>query len=176
MNNSRIHAPSMAAMTMLALLCGAVAGKDKAEAPKNVLPNPGFEEVSNGSPAGWAPQSWYGKAVQKLSDGGRSGKHCVMIQADKGVDLAWRQIVKVKPMSKYRLSGWVKTKDVKPVESRKGMGAMFNLHGSNLRRTKGIIGTNDWTRLELVFETEYEEYEVQVNCLFGGWGLATGTA
>ena len=176
MNNSRVLAPTAAVMAVLVLLCGAAAGKDKADAPKNVLPNPGFEEVANGSPAGWATQSWYGKAVQKLVDGGRSGKRCVMIHADKGVDLAWRRIVPVKPMSKYRLSGWVKTKEVKPVESRKGMGAMFNLHGSNLRRTKGIIGTNDWTRLELVFETDYEEYEVQVNCLFGGWGLATGTA
>jgi len=164
------------AAVMIVWLCGAGFAQDKSGRPKNVLPNPGFEEVKGASPAGWAPQSWFGKAEQKLAPGGRSGKYCVTIVADKGVDLAWRSIVPVKPLSKYRLSGWIKTRDVKPDQGRKGLGALFNLHGSELRRTKGLVGTSDWTRLELVFETGYDEYEVQVNCLFGGWGLATGTA
>jgi len=168
----------MVAAVMVLWLCRMGLAQDKTDRPrpKNMLPNPGFEEVKDGSPAGWATQSWFGKAQQKLVAGGRSGKYCVMISADKGVDLAWRRIVPVRPLSKYRLSGWIKTKDVKPDAGRKGLGALFNLHGAPLRRTKGIVGTNGWTRLELVFETGYDEDAIQINCLFGGWGLATGIA
>jgi alpha-N-arabinofuranosidase len=41
--------------------------------------------------------------------------------------------------------------------------------------TPAISGTQDWTREEIVFDTEAND-GVSVNCLFGGWGRATGTA
>ena len=177
-------------MVKLSVLCGvsialavlvsagpAGAAEEKVAAPKNILKNPGFEDVANGKPVGWAKQSWSGQASEQAVAGeGRSGKHCVMISSTKGVDVAWRIIAPVKPLSKYRVSGWIKTRDVKPAPARKGLGALLNIHGTETRRTRGIVGTKDWTRVEMTFETGYDEYEVQVNCLFGGWGLATGTA
>ena len=149
-----------------------------APTPKNALKNPGFEDVKDGQPVGWSKQGWSGKASeQAISDGGRSGKRCVMIASTEGGDIAWATSVTVKPLSKYRISAWIKTRDVKPHPSRKGLGAMLNIHGGGAeRRTRGILGTNDWTRVEMTFETEYGEREIQLNCLFGAWGLTTGTA
>jgi len=155
------------------------AGPARAEDSKaQAMENLGFETVKDGAPVGWSKQGWSGKASQqKITDGGRSGKRCAMIASTEGGDIAWSNSVTVKPLSKYRISGWIKTKDVKPHPSRKGYGAMLNIHGGGPeRRTKGVLGTNDWTKVEMTFETEYGEYEIQLNCLFGGWGLATGTA
>ena len=177
MTKSRVAGGTFVAVVAVALgVCGAGLAQEKTDRVGNALPNGGFEEVAGGAPAGWEKQSWSGTAEQTLSAGGRSGKHCVMISAAKGVDLAWRRIVAVKPLSKYRLSGWIKTRDVKPAPSSKGLGALLNLHGSNVRRTGAIVGTKDWTRVEFTFETGYDERSIQVNCLLGGWGLATGTA
>ena len=164
------------ALVVLVSAGPAGAEEEKTPTPKNLLKNPGFEDVANGGPALWARQSWSGQASeQTLAGEGRSGKHCVLISSTKGVDVAWRIIVPVKPLSKYRVSGWIKTRDVKPDPARKGMGALLNIHGTE-SRTKGIVGTKDWTRVEMTFETNYDEYELQLNCLFGGWGLATGAA
>jgi putative heme-binding domain-containing protein len=41
--------------------------------------------------------------------------------------------------------------------------------------TKAIAGDNDWTQVELNFNSG-QMTEVTINCLFGGWGRATGTA
>ena len=175
MKKSRVVGGMLGVAVVLGL-CGAGPGQEKTGRAKNLLKNPGFEEVADGVPAGWQKEGWFGKGQQTLADGGRSGKHCAMISAATGVDIAWRRIVPVKPLSKYRLAGWIKTKDVKPAGRQKGMGALFNLHGSSVRRSRGIVGTKDWTRVVLMFETGYAERSVQVNCLFGGWGQATGTA
>jgi hypothetical protein len=49
---------------------------------------------------------------------------------------------------------------------------LLNLHNIQPRATQAIVGTRDWTKVELEFETESHD-AVQINCLFGGWGLMT---
>ena len=41
--------------------------------------------------------------------------------------------------------------------------------------TKALTGDNDWTQVQLNFNSG-QMTEVTINCLFGGWGRATGTA
>ena len=41
--------------------------------------------------------------------------------------------------------------------------------------TKPLAGDNDWTQVLLNFNSG-QMREVTINCLFGGWGRATGTA
>jgi hypothetical protein len=41
--------------------------------------------------------------------------------------------------------------------------------------TKALTGDNDWTQVQLNFNSG-QMREVTINCLFGGWGRATGTA
>ena len=54
-------------------------------------------------------------------------------------------------------------------------GALLNVHNIQPTQTKAVTGTRDWTKVEVVFETG-ENDSVQVNCLLGGWGLASGKA
>jgi alpha-N-arabinofuranosidase len=42
-------------------------------------------------------------------------------------------------------------------------------------QTTTLTGTNNWTQVELIFDSGDSE-SVEINCLFGGWGLATGKA
>ena len=41
-------------------------------------------------------------------------------------------------------------------------------------KTAAISGTRDWTRVSTVFRAEATELEI--NCLYGGWGMSTGQA
>ncbi len=138
----------------------------------NVLPNPSFEQEAAGQPAAWKPSTWQGKGSFEYAPVGRTGKRSVMISSDQGADVSWTAQVPVRAFSTYRLSGWIKTENVLPAGGR---GALLNLHNIQPVATPAITGTRDWTRVEAVFDTNDLE-QVQVNCLFGGWGLATGKA
>jgi len=141
-------------------------------APAPLMPNASFEEAEGGRPAGWQPHTWGGKAEFGYGLEGRKGSRGVWIGSQEGADAGWTVKVPVEPFSVYRLSGWIKTEDVRPTTGR---GALLNLHNIQGVATGPVRGTSDWTRVEVVFETANQDY-VQVNCLFGGWGLATGKA
>ncbi|HUT09740.1 MAG TPA: alpha-L-arabinofuranosidase C-terminal domain-containing protein [Thermoguttaceae bacterium] len=142
----------------------------------NLLPNPSFEEEADGKPAGWQTQSWSGEGEFGYAAAGRTGRRCLTISSDGGADIGWFAIVPVEPHASYRLSGWIKTENVAPAPGgRAAKGALLNLHNIQSIQTKAVSGTSDWTKVEVLFETGGED-AVQVNCLFGGWGLATGKA
>ncbi len=139
--------------------------------PSPALVNGGFEQVAGDQPAGWWRAGWNGHGEQLLEETGRSGR-AVAIRSDDGADIAWSQQAAVLPFSRYRLSGWVRTEGVLPVGG--AFGALLNVHGMEAR-TRGLVGDNPWTELTVEFDTGPNDV-VQVNCLFGGWGLATGRA
>ena len=143
--------------------------KAKAEGP---LANPSFEDASDTRPAHWEPYTWRGEGTFEYAELGRTGKRSVMIASQSGADVAWYTKVPVEPFSTYRLSGWIKSEDVKPTDGR---GALLNLHSVQGVATPAVTGTRDWTRVEVVFDTR-EQDQLWINCLFGGWGLATGKA
>ena len=136
----------------------------------NILPNPSFEEVER--PKGWETHTWRGEGQFASAMIGRADGRSVMISSEKGGDLSWKATVEVKPYSVYRLSGWIKTEKVK---LKGGKGALINVHGIEPAQTAALTGTNDWTHVEVTLETNNRD-SIEVNCLFGGWGLATGTA
>ncbi|MBL7040477.1 MAG: alpha-L-arabinofuranosidase [Pirellulaceae bacterium] len=143
----------------------------------NLIPNESFEEASGQKPAGWDTQQWGGKGEFAYATIGRTGKRCVMISSEEGADIGWHATVPVQPHSSYRLTGWIKTENVTTAtpDGRPGRGALLNLHNIQPSATEAVTGTKDWTKVELMFDTG-GQVEVQVNCLFGGWGLATGKA
>ena len=159
--------------TLLCLGCAAVAGPAPKGRAANLLPNPSFEQVADGKPAGWAAASWAGKGECKAADVGHTGQRSVMISSDAGADICWTVTVAVEPSARYRLSGWIKTENVKT--DNKARGALLNLHNLQPTATPAVTGTKDWTKVEVEFETQDQD-ALQVNCLFGGWGLATGKA
>ncbi len=146
--------------------------KSSAVEEKFVIKNPSFEELEDNLPKGWKTAQWRPKAGFEVDSIGHSGMRSVKISSAEGADASWTTVVAVKPYSKYQLSGWIKTQDVKAIT---GKGALFNLHNLQPLQTKAITGTQDWTRVELVFDTEAND-AVQVNCLLGGWGKASGAA
>ena len=138
----------------------------------NLLPNPTFEKGKADKPDQWKPNTYAGKADLTWEDTGRDDKRCVAVSSAKGTDAAWQVEVKVHRDSVYRLSGWVKTVGVKPTSGR---GALLNVHMVSGAETPAVAGTTDWKRVECEFETG-SRTQVTINCLFGGWGQATGKA
>jgi len=138
----------------------------------NLLPNPSFEENEAHSVRGWTSRAWQGEENGRWTvvAPGRTGKQCLSIHSELGTDAAWSTTVTVEPNSFYRLSGWIKTKDVKGA-----VGALLNIQNMQHVRTTGVKGTADWTRVSTVFRTA-EAAELEINCLFGGWGQSTGRA
>jgi alpha-N-arabinofuranosidase len=135
--------------------------------------NGSFEELEGDNPKGWLQRSWQrGGADFSVEPSGHSGGRSVMISSDKGADASWLTAVPVKPYSRYKLSGWVKTQGLVPGTSR---GALLNIHGEEEWRTAPVTGTQDWTKVEVEFDAGPND-ALEVSCLFGGWGLATGKA
>lgn len=150
------------------------------EAKENMLPNPSFEkgDLAENTPAEWATRIW-GEAEEGTTrfsytdQVARTGKRSVMIASEKGSDASWSVNVRAKPYGVYRLSGWVKTENV--AKQGSGSGALLNVHGIDGAHTKALTGNQDWTLLEVEFETD-GQIDLLVNCLYGGWGNATGRA
>ena len=136
--------------------------------------NDSFEEMDGENPKAWRPRSWQrgGGAEFSVEPAGHSGGRSVAISSDKGADASWLTAVPVKPYSRYKLSGWIKAQDIVPGTSR---GALINIHGEEEWRTAPVTGTQDWTKVEVEFDAGPND-ALEVSCLFGGWGKATGKA
>jgi alpha-L-arabinofuranosidase len=141
-------------------------------AETNLLPNASFEDADGNRPAGWRQQRWNGQATLRHDTTGRTGNRSVLIASEQGGDASWTRTVSVEPFARYRLSGWIRTENLQVTNGR---GALLNVHGLDAAATRALTGDNDWTRVEVEFDVDDQD-GLQINCLFGGWGLATGTA
>lgn len=77
------------------------------------IPNSSFEKLEKGEPVGWEDREWRPEAEFKVDTLAHKGRRSVMIFSEEGGDAAWSTVVVVKPFSRYRLTGWIKTQDVK---------------------------------------------------------------
>ncbi len=157
-------------------LAGAKAMKrGKAKLGPNLLPNASFEEVDGDAPKEWKRRRYGGQAEETVDKGvARTGKHSVKITSAGGADSSWFTDIKVKPNTEYQLTAWVKTDKV----GGGGYGALLNAHElqNNPRVvTNALKKTNDWTKVEVTFNSQSRNI-LGINCLFGGWGQAKGTA
>jgi putative heme-binding domain-containing protein len=142
----------------------------------NVLTNASFENEQDGRPQSWITVTHSGRGEFSLANTGRTGARSVRISSTAGADVSWSQRIGVQPRCEYRLTGWVKTENLTAI--RGGRGAQFNIHeiqGDKNARSRALTGSQDWTELEILFNSG-EYTALTVNCLFGGWGHATGTA
>lgn len=142
-------------------------------AAENLIPNASFETgTSELGLQPWFARAWNGKeaARWKIELPGRTGQQCVSIQSTQGSDAAWSTKVAVVTNAFYRLSGWIKTDSV-----RGAAGALLNIQNLQTVRSEAVTGTHDWTRVEAVFGSGVLT-ELEINCLFGGWGSSTGQA
>jgi alpha-N-arabinofuranosidase len=165
-----VKAPALLALAVSALgwLSAYPAG-----AAQNPVPNGSFEQADGRRPRAWRTMTWNGQGTFDLADTAHTGQRSVQLSSDQGGDLSWTATVRVEPFTRYRLSGWIKTENVQPVDG--GRGALLNLHDLQGVATRALTGTSDWTEVQTEFETA-EQASVQINCLLGGWGQATGKA
>jgi putative membrane-bound dehydrogenase-like protein len=151
--------------------------KDAGSFAANLIKNPSFEETSSGGLSGWRTATYGGKAEFSSAEVAHEGQHSVKISSTDGADGSWSMLAPVRPGAQYRLSGWIKTEAVARA-SGNAIGALLNVHELNDPKggaTQGVIGTHDWTRVEMTFASGTLS-EVTINCLLGGWGLCRGTA
>lgn len=140
----------------------------------NLLTNASFDRGKK-APEAWEFRDWKGtreNARWGIEQSGRTGR-CVTICStnDNGADAAWTAVITVRPNTFYRLSGWIKTKDIQGAR-----GALLNIQNMQHVKTQAIKGTCDWTHVSTVFRTAENPTELEINCLFGGWGESTGQA
>lgn len=138
----------------------------------NLLPTASFEQMVTGQDNAWYAQSWNGSenAQWSIESTGRTGQQSLAIRSEKGSDAAWSTKVRVQPHAFYRLSGWIRTEAV-----HGAVGALLNIQNLQHVKTPSVTGTQDWTRVSVAFNSETAT-ELEVNCLFGGWGSSTGCA
>ncbi len=164
---ARHHAPGV----ILASLATATDSPVVGPAPTNLIPDPGFSGPALGP---WSLRIYGAKTPDSveitIGPGGRNGGTALKITSATSADAGAGAEIAVKPHTRYRLGGWVRTENL---VNHGGMGAMFNVHG--LEATAGISGTQDWKELSMEFDSGNES-QILVHCLFGGYGGATGTA
>ncbi|MHC4168938.1 MAG: hypothetical protein ACYSWQ_18460, partial [Planctomycetota bacterium] len=107
----------------LLMICAA--GVRGAESDRNLIVNSSFEKADGENPQGWRTQGWGGRGNFTYAEIGRTGNRSVMISSTSGADVGWSQDVSVRPFCRYKLTGWIKTEDLRADSAR---GALFNLH------------------------------------------------
>jgi alpha-N-arabinofuranosidase len=165
------YLPGPATILFLTAAAGCGKGPPPAEVPNASFEAPDPERPAE-RPAEWRPRRWRGQGEFGYAETGRAGGRSVTITSSEAGDLSWGALMRVRPFSRYRLSGWIRTEEL---TATTGQGALFNLHGMEGARSEALTGTHDWTEVAFEFDTGAND-GVQVNCLFGGWGEATGRA
>ncbi len=147
------------------------------QAAANLLVNGSFENGAS-SPTGWTSGGWNpaGGALTTESGEATEGGRSIKLAADGSAnDLHWAQTVAVQPYTPYELSGWIKTRDIANSAEQVNAGATLSLIGT-WTRTRGLLGTNDWTFVRVSFNSG-DQSRIAVGGRLGYWsGATTGTA
>src|ERR1035438_2424442 len=112
--SARVYVGSLVLVVSSIALSWPALAQDSAPSA-NLLPNPSFEEKAGDSVKGWRSRAWSGETNTqwRVESPGRTGKQSVSVGSEKGADAAWTATVAVERDAFYRLSGWIKTKEVR---------------------------------------------------------------
>lgn len=146
-----------------------------ADQPNKVI-NGGFEAVLGNFPKAWQLECWQENNAfcnyQVDKSERRQGRYSVKIYHQGKADSRWVQEVGLQPGAEFRLSGWIRTKDV----SRAGTGAFIQVEGIGLR-TEPIYETHGWTYVEATGKAPADRTRGKAECRLGDYGApTTGTA
>jgi|SRR5690554_54644 len=142
---------------------------------ENLLANGDFEQAgAEPLPRGWTTDCYReGTVFQVTGEKVYSGGQALKIQSETENDARLIQAVKVKPLTYYRLTGWIATEKV--TESKIGANLCVVDHG--FHHSNYLTGTTGWTHVELNFRTYSGQEEVTVGARLGMWGnTVEGTA
>ena len=141
-----------------------------------LLQNGGFDGGSDaqGVPDHWSMAVYGAQPVLSLDEPapGLAG-HSLRVESDVESDTAIYQDIRVRPSGWYRLSGWVRTRDL--VGSTAIYGALCACRGpAPFRHSPNRSGTSGWRREEITFRAP-ETGWLRVAAFFVGFGKGTGT-
>ncbi|MBN1812922.1 MAG: hypothetical protein JXA14_13895 [Anaerolineae bacterium] len=146
----------------------------------NLIPNPGFEMKTAAPvemPARWIPNAWGSGSCMLNRDGTEavSGGWSGRVACTTADDARWTQVIPVRPQTNYTLSGWIRTENVAPSEEGYDAGANLSVLDTWLHTTP-LLGTNDWTYVNLTFNSG-DSNQVVIAARLGFYsGTTTGTA
>lgn len=114
-------------------------------AGRNLLSDPSFE----GRQPNWGFFSLRHRATAAFDKTEkRSGKSSLRIDNMANDDSFLKQVVTVKPRTRYRFTGYIKTRNPVP----KGAGATLSLDG-NFAPKASVVGRQDWKKVSFEFDT-----------------------
>lgn len=146
--------------------------KEKQKLPEptsGVIPNGSAELVESSQIMGWKAYQDDPSATHFYSNIAKEGKKSFYIQSVQPSNGVWKCDVSVKPWSKYKFSGWIKTEGLQNPE---GKGAGFKPDNFPVEYI-GFTGNNDWAEVNFEFETGSNDSFV-LQCLFNNGGKTTG--
>jgi alpha-N-arabinofuranosidase len=129
----------------------------------------GVNEVSGD----WQREYWSKPEYHRFEPSDRSPLTAMVLDADSMTRARWYRNLPVRPYSKYRLSGWVRTENV--TAAGNGEGAGFRGGRIDLPESRGFTGTNDWTYVVVEFDTGGED-SFMLECVLGLGSRAKGRA
>lgn len=90
-------------------------------------------------------------------------------------DATFYKTVKVQKNMPYKVTCMVKTENIIPEDNLSGVGAQISIIGTT-EKSVAITGTQDWQKIEMIFNSKNRE-EVKIGFRLGGYlGECTGTA
>ena len=102
-------------------------------------------------------------------------KRSYKIESSEYNDAMFYKTVKVKKNQPYKVTCMVRTNEVQAKEENSGVGAQISIEGTT-ERSIAISGTQDWQKIELIFNSKDRE-EVNIGFRLGGYlGAAKGKA
>lgn len=158
-------------LILAVLMATAVFAENKGE---NLLLNGDFEAADSvQKPLNWIAEYWVESSEYMLqSQKTHSGKAALAIKSGAENDIRLVQIVKVKPNTYYKLSGWIATENVNLNKTGANICVVDDFH-----HTISINGTSNWLPAEMNFHTNSSQTEVKIGARLGMWGnTVTGTA
>jgi uncharacterized protein (TIGR03663 family) len=129
-------------------------------------------------PRDWKNIRWSGDGKAIWDDEARTGKKSGKIDGGTGTDGEWRQKIYINGPGNYVLSGWIKTKNLQPIDAWK-YGQLYIRTDKNdepdqiIAETQKLTGDNNWTFVLTKF------YVGSGNVLWltmpiGNWGKTKG--
>ena len=104
-----------------------------------------------------------------------SDSRSYLIESDQYNDAMFYKNIGLKKNTAYKITCMVKTEDIETEESNSGIGAQISIEGTT-ERSVAISGTQDWQKIELIFNSKNRE-NANIGFRLGGYlGQAKGRA
>jgi hypothetical protein len=139
----------------------------QADTPPDTLVNGSFDKWDTGMPAGWTVEAGAVEAdagaVSSFEriDGRKKGKYAIRLSGDAGT-VRWSSFMQgpfaARPGDSWKLSGWMRTHDVRPEGHRYKNCQIFVIAFDQKGQRAGfwsggtVTGTTDWSKREVVFQ------------------------